>query len=82
MSATSGEHDDEEDGGRKDGVGVPLLIVDSGAPTESQADITLAKGVLPSVEEVSVIFHEVLRIESVIFSDRPSGCFGAVFTLY
>ena len=53
MSAVSGDHDDDEDGGKKDGVGVPQLIVDTGNPTESQAEQTLAKGILPTVEEVS-----------------------------
>ena len=52
MSAVSGDHDDDEDGSKKDGVGVPQLIVDTGNPTESQAEQTLAKGILPSVEEV------------------------------
>ena len=45
--------DDDEDGGKKDGVGVPQLIVDTGNPTESQAEQTIAKGILPTVEEVS-----------------------------
>lgn len=53
MSAVSGDHDDDDDGSKKDGVGVPQLIVDTGHPTESQAEQTLAKGILPSVEEVS-----------------------------
>ena len=53
MSAVSGDHDDDEDGSKKDGVGVPQLIVDTGNPTESQAEHTLAKGILPTVEEVS-----------------------------
>ena len=53
MSAVSGDHDDDEDGSKKDGVGVPQLIVDTGNPTESQAEQTLAKGILPTVEEVS-----------------------------
>ena len=53
MSAVSGDHDDDEDGGKKDGVGVPQLIVDTGNPTESQAEQTIAKGILPTVEEVS-----------------------------
>lgn len=52
MSAVSGDHDDDEDGSKKDGVGVPQLIVDTGSPTESQAEQTLAKGILPTVEEV------------------------------
>lgn len=53
MSAVSGDHDDDDDGSKKDGVGVPQLLVDTGHPTESQAEQTLAKGILPSVEEVS-----------------------------
>ena len=52
MSAVSGEHDEDEDGSKKDGVGVPQLIVDTVNPTESQAEQTLAKGILPTVEEV------------------------------
>ena len=52
MSAVSGDHDDDEDGSKKDGVGVPQLIVDTGNPTESQAQQTFAKGVLPTLEEV------------------------------
>ena len=52
MSAVSGDHDDDDDGGKKDGVGVPQLIIDTGIPTESQAEQMLAKGILPTVEEV------------------------------
>lgn len=52
MSALSGDHDDDDDGSKKDGVGVPQLIVDTGIPTESQAEQTLTKGILPTVEEV------------------------------
>lgn len=52
MSAVSGEHEEDEDGSKKDGVGVPQLIVDTVNPTESQAEQTLAKGILPTVEEV------------------------------
>lgn len=52
MSAVSGDHDDDEDGSKKDGVGVPQLIVDTGSPTESQVVQTLAKGILPTAEEV------------------------------
>lgn len=52
MSAVSGDHDDDEDGSKKDGVGVPQLIVDTASPTESQAEHILAKGILPTVEEV------------------------------
>lgn len=52
MSAVSGEHDEDEDGSKKDGVGVPQLIIDTVNPTESQAEQTLAKGILPTVEEV------------------------------
>ena len=54
MSAVSADHEDDEDGSKKDGVGVPQLIVDIGRPTESQAEQTLAKGILPTVEEVGV----------------------------
>lgn len=52
MSALSGENEDDEDGSKKDGLGVPQLFVDTGNPSESQAEETLAKGILPSVEEV------------------------------
>ena len=55
MSAVSGDHDDDDDGSKKDGVGVPQLIVDTVNPTESQAEQTLAKGILPTVEEVRYI---------------------------
>ncbi|XP_068693384.1 hydrocephalus-inducing protein homolog [Montipora foliosa] len=52
MSVVSGEQEDEENGGKKDGLGVPQLFIDTGNPTESQAEQTLAKGILPSIEEV------------------------------
>lgn len=52
MSAVSGDHDDDDDSSKKDGIGVPQLIVDTGNPVESQAEQTLAKGILPTVEEV------------------------------
>lgn len=66
MSAVSGDHDDDEDGSKKDGVGVPQLIVDTGSPTESQAVQTLAKGILPTAEEVylktKLVFAQNKRI--------------------
>ena len=52
MSAVSGDHDEDDDSSKKDGVGVPQLIIDTGIPSESQAEHTLAKGILPTVEEV------------------------------
>lgn len=53
MSGASGDHDEEEDSGKKDGIGVPQLILETVNPTESQADAVMAKKILPFAYEVS-----------------------------
>ena len=53
MSVVSGDHDEEEDSGKKDGVGIAQLILETVNPTESQADAIMAKKILPSRSAVS-----------------------------
>lgn len=52
MLVVSGDYDDDEDGGKKDGVGVLQFIVDIGNLIELQVEQILVKGILLMVEEV------------------------------
>ena len=71
MSGASGEHDDEEDSGKKDGIGVPQLILETVNPTESQADAVMAKKILPSGSEVTILYFIFANPSLHLASDHP-----------
>ena len=53
MSGVSGQHEEDEEGGKKpDGFGVPQLVLETIDPTASQISSVEATGLLPSPEEV------------------------------
>jgi hypothetical protein len=53
LSGGSGEHDDYDDT-KKDGIGVPNVMLEVQHPHHQSADKAIIKGLLPTYEEVSI----------------------------
>ena len=75
MSAVSGDHDDDDDGSKKDGVGVPQLIVDTGQHSSLYSSVFgqrsyLSKSVHRQLSKFSFLTHRFMRSDEFTYNKR------------